>query len=75
MSDFKYRRMFRKYMIYYFDLNNVLPPDWMFAQSIIDMSREMYNDTIAKGKIFHMSIYNRIIVKLRKMFFKWLGPY
>ncbi len=75
MSNLKYKKMFKKYMIFYFDLNNTLPPDWMFQQSVVDMSREMYNDTIAKGKIFHMSFYSRVIKKIRKILFKWLGPY
>ncbi len=75
MSNFKYKRMFKKYMVFYFDLNYTLPPDWMYRQSVIDMSREMYNDTIAKGKPFHMSFYNRVIMKLRKILFNWLGPY
>ncbi len=75
MSNFKYKRIFKKYMVFYFDLNNTLPPDWMYRQNVVDMSREMYNDTIAMGKIFHMSFYNRVIMKLRKMLFKWLGPY
>lgn len=75
MSRHKYRRMFRKYMIFYFDLNNVLPPDWMYRQYIIDMSRDAYNDTIRNGKIFHMSLYNRAKMKLRKIFFNLFGTY
>lgn len=62
-------------MIFYFDLNNVLPPDWMYRQYIIDMSRDAYNDTIRNGKIFHMSLYNRVKMKLRKIFFNLFGTY
>lgn len=75
MSNHKYKKMFKKYMAFYFDLNRTLPPDYMYQKFVIDMSREMYNDTIANGKIFNMSLYNRIIFKLRRMLYKWLGPY
>ena len=75
MSNHKYKRMFKKYLVFYFNLNNELPPDWMYTKEVVDMSREMYNDTIKNGKIFHMSFYNRCIMKFRKVFFKWFGLY
>lgn len=70
MSSFKYRRIFKKYMIYYFNFDCVMPPDYMYRQYVIDMSREMYDDTIEKGKIFHMSLYQRIILKAKKCLMK-----
>ena len=70
MSNLKYRRLFKKYLIYYFNFDCVMPPDYMYRQYVLDMSREMYDDTIEKGKIFHMSLYQRMIVRLKKEILK-----
>ena len=49
------------------DLNNELPPDYMYQKYIVDMTREAYNDTVKLKKVFKMSLYNRIIIKLKKI--------
>ena len=66
MSEWKFKRIFKKYLAYYFDINMELPPDYMFKQSRIDMTREAYNDTVKTKKVFRLSIYNRIILKVKK---------
>ena len=73
MSEFKFKRIFKKYLIHYFNLNNELPPDYMFRQYIVDMTREAYNDTVKSKKVFHMSLYYRIKIKLKKLRLKHLG--
>ena len=70
MSYFKYRHIFKKYMIYYFNFNNHMPPDYMYRQYVVDMSREMYNDTIETGNIFQMSLYQRCLLRLKKEILK-----
>lgn len=66
MSERKFKRIFKKYLAYYFDFNAELPPDWMYRQYIIDMTREAYNDTVKSKKVFRMSLYNRIVLKIKK---------
>lgn len=67
MSEWKFKRLFKRYLAYYFDFNAELPPDWMYRQYIIDMTREAYNDTVKSKKVFRMSLYNRIVLKIKKM--------
>lgn len=67
MSERKFKRIFKKYLAYYFDFNAELPPDWMYRQYIIDMTREAYNDTVKSKKAFRMSLYNRMVLKIKKM--------
>lgn len=71
MSEYKFRRIFKKYLDYYFDYNSVLPPDYMYHQYIVDMTREAYNDTVKTEKLFKMSLYNRMIVKLKVKWISW----
>ena len=66
LSEWKFKRIFKRYLAYYFDFNVELPPDWMSRQYIIDMTREAYNDTVKSKKVFRMSVYNRIILKVKK---------
>lgn len=66
MSEWKFKRIFKRYLAYYFDLNVELPPDWMYRQYIIDMTREAYNDTVKSKKVFRMPLYNRIVLKIKK---------
>jgi len=66
MSELKFRRIFKRYLAYYFDFNVELPPDYMYRKYIIDMTREAYNDTVKSKKVFRMSLYNRIILKVKK---------
>ena len=66
LSEWKFKRIFKRYLAYYFDFNVELPPDWMYRQYIIDMTREAYNDTVKSKKVFRMSVYNRIILKVKK---------
>lgn len=66
LSEWKFKRIFKRYLAYYFDFNVELPPDWMYRQYIIDMTREAYNDTVKSKKVFRMSLYNRIILKVKK---------
>lgn len=70
MSEFKFKRLFRKYMNYYFYFNYELPPDYMYHQYIVDMTREAYNDTVKCKKVFSLSYYNRASFKIKKMILK-----
>lgn len=67
MTERKFKRLFKRYLAYYFDFNIELPPDWMYQQYVVDMTREAYNDTVKSKKVFRMSLYNRIILKLKKI--------
>lgn len=67
MSKHKYRKNLKKYFVYYFDLNNKMPPDYMYRQYVIDMAREMYDDTIEKSDVFMPSLYQRGIIKCKKI--------
>ncbi len=71
MSEFKFRRIFKKYLAYYFDLNIKFPPDYMYRQYVIDMSREAYDDTVQSKRVFKLSLYNRVIIKLKKLKLKY----
>ena len=73
MSESKFKRIFKKYMVNYFYFNFELPPDYMFHQYIVDMMREAYNDTVKNKKVFKMSLYDRIKLRLRKLKLKHLG--
>lgn len=66
MSEWKFKRLFKRYLAYYFDFNVELPPDWMYQQYVVDMTREAYNDTVKSKKVFRMSLYNRVILKVKK---------
>lgn len=66
MSERKFKRLFKRYLAYYFDFNVELPPDWMYQQYVVDMTREAYNDTVKSKKVFRMSLYNRIVLKIKK---------
>lgn len=65
MSEFKFKRIFKRYLAYYFDFNNELPPDYMYEKYIVDMTREAYNYTIKHKKVFHLSFAQRVLVKLK----------
>ena len=67
MSEFKFRKVFKKYMAYYFFFNYELPPDYMYHQDIVDMTREAYDDTVKSKKVFKLSFLNRVIFKLKKL--------
>lgn len=67
MSELKFKRLFKRYLAYYFDFNIDFPPDYMYQQYILDMTREAYNDTVKSKKVFRMSLYNRILLKMKKM--------
>ena len=71
MSEWKFKRIFKRYLAYYFDFNNQLPPDYMYHQYIVDMTREAYNDTVKSKKVFRLSFYNRVIIKLKKLKLKY----
>lgn len=73
MSEFKFKRLFKKYLAYYFNLNIELPPDYMYQKYIIDMQREAYDHTVQNKKVFRLSFYNRVIVKLKKLKLKYFG--
>lgn len=73
MSEWKFKRVFKKYMVYYFFFNYELPPDYMYQKYIVDMTREAYNDTVKTKKAFQMSFSNRVIVKLKKLRLKYFG--
>lgn len=73
MSEYKFKRIFKKYMVHYFFFNSEFPPDYKYEKYIIDMTREAYNDTVKKKKVFHMSLYYRIIIKLKKIRLKHFG--
>ena len=66
MSEWKFKKIFKKYLVYYFNYNNVLPPDYMYQQYIVDMTREAYNDTIKSKKVFKMPFHNRILLKIKR---------
>ena len=72
MSELKFKRVFKKYIIHYFNLNNQLPPDYMYQQYIVDMTREAYNDTVKNKKVFCMPFYYRVIIKVKKLILKHL---
>lgn len=67
MSKLKLRHAFKTYMIYYFNEHRTLPPDYMYKNYILKIEREFYESTIKDYKIFHMSLYQRIKVKARKI--------
>ena len=71
MSALRFRRLFRRYLAYYFDYNSVLPPDYMYHKYIVDITREAYNDTVETEKLSRMSLYNRVIIKLKKKWISW----
>ena len=75
LSTYQYKKLFKKYLVLYFNMNVEMPPDYMYKQYILDMSREMYNDTIKNGKVFKMTLFERIIVKLKKILLKLLNKY
>ena len=68
MSKVQYRRNLKKYFISYFDLNNKMPPDYMYRQYVIDMAREMYDDTVSTSDVFKISVFRRVILKLKKVY-------
>lgn len=70
MSNFKLKRMFRTYMRYYFNTHVTLPPDYMYQPYILRMERELYEDAIKTYKIFHFSLFQRIIIKIKKIILK-----
>ena len=70
MSNFKFRRIFKKYMIYYFNIHQTLPPDYMYRPYVLAMEREAYEETINQCKIFNISLYQRIMIKLKKIMLK-----
>lgn len=67
MSKYKFRKNLKRYFAYYFELNNKMPPDYMYRQYVVDMAREMYDDTVEKCKAFKLSIYQRGIIKCKKI--------
>ena len=67
MSKLQFKRIFRKYLAYYFDINNKLPPDWMYSQYFIDMTREAYDDAIRSHDSFKLSFFERIKLKFEKL--------
>lgn len=71
MSEHKFKRIFKRYLAYYFDFNSELPPDYMYHQYIVDMTREAYNDTVKSKQVFKLSFYNRVIIKLKKLKLKY----
>lgn len=73
MSEYKFKKAFKKYMRHYFFFNREFPPDYKFQQYIVDMTREAYNDTVSQKKVFQLSYYNRVIIKLKKMRLKCFG--
>lgn len=73
MSEYKFRKIFKKYLAYYFNFNMELPPDYMYRQYIIDMTRETYNDTVKNKKVFQLSFYNRVALKLKRLWLKYFG--
>ena len=66
MSERKFKRLFKRYLVYYFDYNTEFPPDYMFQKYIVDMTREAYDDTIKSKMVFRKSLYHRIILKIKK---------
>lgn len=73
MSEFKFKRIFKKYLAYYFNFNIELPPDYMYQKHILDLQREAYNHTVQSKKLFQLSFYNRVMIKLKKLKLKYLG--
>ena len=70
MSEYRFKRIFKKYMVNYFYFNYELPPNYMYHQYIVDMTREAYNDTVKCKKVFTLSIFNRASFKIKKMILK-----
>lgn len=73
MSERKFKRIFKRYMINYFYFNFELPPDYMYEHYIVDMTREAYNDTVRSKKAFRMTLINRVSLKLKKLKLRYLG--
>ena len=72
LSEYKFKRLFKKYMVSFFYFNSELPQDYLFEKKMIDMTREAYNDTVSSKKVFSLSIYNRLVLKLKKLKLKYL---
>lgn len=64
LSNLKYKRILKKFKIYYFNNCLTLPPDYMYQSYIMSMEREAYEDTVKNGQIFKMSLFQRVILKL-----------
>ncbi len=73
MSERKFKRIFKRYMINFFYFNFELPPDYMYEHYIVDMTREAYNDTVRSKKAFRMTLINRVSLKLKKLKLRYLG--
>lgn len=67
MSDYKFKKLYKQYLINYFYFNYSYPPDYMYRQYVVDMTREAYNDTVQNKKVFTFSLYQRILFKLKKI--------
>ena len=72
MSEFRFKRIYKKYLVRYFYFNYEYPPDYMFQQYIVDMTREAYNDTVQHKKEFTFSFYNRVMFKFKKIILKYI---
>lgn len=72
MSEFKFKRIYKKYLKYYFYFNMEFPPDYMYKKYTLDMTREAYNDTVKHKKVFRLSYYERVVLKLKKLKLKYI---
>ena len=66
MSNHKFKKIYRQYLVNYFYFNYSYPPDYMYKQYIVDMTREAYNDTVQREKVFTLSLFQRVVFKLKK---------
>lgn len=67
MSESKFKRIFKQYISRYFYFNSELPQDYLFDKDKLDMTREIYNDTVKGRKAFSLSFYERVAFKLKKL--------
>lgn len=66
MSNHKFKKIYRQYLVNYFYFNYSYPPDYMYRQYIVDMTREAYDDTVHSEKVFTLSLFQRVAFKLKK---------
>lgn len=67
MSNHKFKKIYKRYLVNYFYFNYSYPPDYMYKQYIVDMTREAYNDTVQREKVFTLSLFQRVALKLKKI--------